>query len=121
MSSKAKTLARRLLKQNRGTRSITARSWRVIAHDDYQDKIPAGTLCRFALEDGEWMPKDEYLFVLGIKHERKAKLQQPKDLFDMATNTLREKLDRREEMPDTDPRVIKQFVKLGWLEKVGGQ
>jgi hypothetical protein len=116
MSSKAKTIARRLLKQNRGTRSIPARSWRVIARDDYQDKIPAGTLCRFALEDGEWLPKDEYQYVLGLKHQRKTCTQQ-KDLFDMATDTLRAALINRQPMPPLDPRIVKQFQKLGWIKR----
>jgi len=119
MSSKAKTLARRLLKQNRGTRSIRARSWRVIAREDYQNKIPAGTLCRFALEDGEWIPKEEHQIVLGLKRERKpAHQKQARDLFDMATSTLRKMIDQRETMPPVDPRIIRQFQKLGWLQKV---
>ncbi len=119
MSSKAKTLARRLLKQNRGTYSITKRSWRVIARDDYQNKIPAGTLCRFALEDGEWQPKDEgLLIVLGLKRERKPTHIQPRDLFDMATSTLRERLINREPMPKIDPRILREFKKLGWIKRV---
>lgn len=117
MSPKSKTIARRLLRQNRGTRSITPRSWRVIARDDYQDKIPAGTLCRFALEDGEWLPKDDYQFVLGIKRERKATHTPARNLFDMATNTLREMLIHREEMPPVDPRIIREFKKLGWIKR----
>jgi hypothetical protein len=123
MSSKAKTIARRLLKQNRGTRSITPRSWRVIAREDYQDKIPNGTLSRFALADGEWLPKDEYQYLLGLKRERKATHAQPKDLFDMATDTLRNALIHREPMPPLDPRIVKQFIKLGWMkrERVGAR
>lgn len=113
----AKKLARRLLKQNRGTASITARSWRVIARDDYQNKIPHGTLCRFALEDGDWLPKDEYQYVLGIKHERKVKPEQPRELFDMATSTLRKALTDRKEMPKIDPRILREFRKLGWLKR----
>ena len=114
----SKKLARRLLKQNRGTASITARSWRVIARDDYDNKIPAGTLCRFAKADGEWLPKNEYLFVLGIKHKRKAKPQQPRDLFDMATHTLRQALIKRETMPPLDARILREFKKLGWIHNV---
>jgi hypothetical protein len=123
MSSKAKTIARRLLRQNRGTRSITPRSWRVIAREDYQNKIPHGTLCRFALEDGAWLPKDEYQYVLGLKRERKATHAQHKDLFDMATDTLRNALINREPMPPLDPRIVKQFIKLGWMkrERVGAR
>lgn len=120
MSSKAKTLARRLLKQNRGTRSIPARSWRVIAREDFNNQINYATLCRFAINDGEWLPKDEHLqVVLGLKRERKsASHKQPRDLFDMATSTLRKMINQRETMPPVDPRIIKQFAKLGWLQKV---
>lgn len=116
MSSKAEMLSRRLLRENRGTRSKPSRSWRVIAREDYQNKIPFGTLCRFALSNGAWLPKHEHQIVLGLKHERKSKTQQPKDLFDMATSALRQALINREEMPPPDPRVLKQFVKLGWME-----
>lgn len=114
----AKKLARRLLKQNRGTRSIPARSWRVIAREDYQNKIPAGTLCRFANSDGEWLPKIDHQILLGLKRERKAAHQQPKDLFDMATSTLRSALINRQPMPDVDPRIMREFKKLGWIEPV---
>jgi len=121
MSSKAKTIARRLLKQNRGTRSITPRSWRVIAVEDFNGQINYATLCRFALSEGEWIPKDERLqVVLGLKRERKA-THQCKDLFDIATCTLREMLLHRETMPAPDPRIIKQFVKLGWLKRERAQ
>lgn len=120
MSSKAKTLARRLLKQNRGTRSIPARSWRVIAREDFNNEINHATLCQFAINKGEWIPKDERLqIVLGLKRERKpAHQKQARDLFDMATSTLRKMIDQRETMPQTDPRIIKQFQELGWLQKV---
>ncbi len=118
MSPKAKTLARRLLKQNRGTRSFPARSWRVIAREDYGDQIHNATLCRFAISEGEWIPKDEHLqIVLGLKRPRKQTNNQPRDLFDMATSTLKIMLENRETMPDPDPRIIKQFVKLGWLKR----
>jgi hypothetical protein len=124
MSSKAKSIARRLLRQNRGTRSIPARSWRVIARDDYKGQINYATLCRFAISQGEWIPKDERLqVVLGLKRERKATHAQPKDLFDMATDTLRNALIHREPMPPLDPRIVKQFIKLGWMkrERVGAR
>lgn len=121
MSSKAERLARRLLRENRGTRSRPARSWRVIAREDYQNKIPFGTLCRFAISNGAWLPKTEYLFVLGIKHEKKKRLAQPQDLFDMATSTLRKALEDRKPMPPTDPRVLREFKKLGWLKSVRAQ
>ncbi len=118
MSSKAKTIARRLLRENRGTRSKVGRPWRKIACEDYEDKIPAGTLCRFAKAQGEWIPKDEGLqIVLGLKRPRRMKPQQPQALFDMATSTLRQALIDRKPMPPVDPRIIKQFVKLGWLTK----
>jgi hypothetical protein len=116
MSSKAKTIARRLLKQNRGTQSITARSWRVIAREDYQDRIPNGTLSRFALADGEWLPKDEYQYLLGLKHQRKCRHVQPRDLFDMTQSALLAALNNRKEMPPLDPRIVREFKKLGWMK-----
>jgi hypothetical protein len=99
MSPKAKTIARRLLRQNRGTASITARPWRQIAREDYQDKIPNGTLSRFALSDGEWLPKDEYQILLGLKRAPRTQEHAPyKDLFDMPANLLLWKLVNREVM-----------------------
>lgn len=118
MSSKAKTLARRLLRENRGTRTKTGKPWRTIASDDYGDRIAAGTLCRFALSEGEWLPKDKELqILLGVKSERKPKPQQPKALFDMATSTLRAALVNRREMPPPDPRILREFQRLGWIQK----
>lgn len=118
MSSKAKTLARRLLRQNRGTRSIDARSWRVIAREDYENKIPAGTLCRFAVSEGEWIPKDEDLqIVLGIKHPRKAKPAKQCDLFDMPMPELLRAIQNREPMPE-DPRMFNAFKKAGYFKRV---
>lgn len=118
MSSKAKTLARRLLKQNRGTRSKPARSWRVIAREDFNNNINHATLCRFAIAEGEWIPKDDHLqIVLGLKRERKPNTSQPRDLFDMATSTLHKMLINREECPPVDPRILREFKKLGWLKR----
>lgn len=119
MSSKAKTIARRLLKQNRGTPSIPARPWRTIAREDYGDKIPNGTLSRFALSDGEWLPKDEYQYLLGLKRERKATHSQPKDLFDMATDTLRWKLTHREPMPPLSQQREREIKKMYRVQRVG--
>jgi len=96
MSQKAKTIARRLLRQNRGTASITPRPWRQIAREDYQDKIPNGTLSRFALSDGEWLPKEEHQILLGIKSAPRAQAQPWRDLFDMPTPVLTWKLINRE-------------------------
>lgn len=119
MSSKAETLARRLLRENRGTRSRPGRSWRVIAREDYENKIPAGTLCTFAKRMGQWMPKEEHQYRLGLKHERKSTAQkQPPALFEMATSTLRRALINRQPMPPTDPRIIREFKKLGWIKSV---
>jgi hypothetical protein len=121
MSSKAETLARRLLRENRGTRSRPGRSWRVIAREDYQNKIPYGTLCRFALSNGAWLPKIEHQYVMGLKHEKKKAAAQPTALFDMATSALRDALINRKEMPPTDPRIIRQFKNLGWIKSTRAQ
>jgi hypothetical protein len=89
----AKILARRLLKQNRGTRSIPARSWRVIAREDYQNNIPAGTLSRFAVSEGEWLPSIEHQITLGLRRERKPKVKAvmplTRQINEMAVNTMR--------------------------------
>lgn len=116
MSSKAETLAKRLLRENRGTRSKPARSWRVIARENYENKIPAGTLCRFATSIGRWLPKLDHQILLGLKHERRSKADKPmQPISEMATATLRDALINRKEMPPTDPRIIREFKKLGWL------
>lgn len=118
MSSKVKTIARRLLRQNRGTRLIDARSWRVIAREDYENKIPAGTLCRFAVSEGEWIPKDEGLqIVLGLRRPRKVKTQQACDLFDMPMPALLKAIQNREPMPE-DPRMFNAFKKAGFFKRV---
>jgi hypothetical protein len=97
MSQKAKTLARRLLRQNRGTRKFPARSWRVIARDDYANKIPAGTLNRFALSEGEWYPKDEGLqIVLGLKKQQPAAKRDMRPIFDRPADVLLWQLINRE-------------------------
>lgn len=118
MSPKAKSIARRLLRENRGTRSKPARSWRVIARDDFKDQINYATLCRFAISQGEWLPKDERLLILlGLKREHKSAHQQPKDLFDMSTDALRKALINREPMPPLDPRIVREFKRLGWMKR----
>ena len=114
-SSKARTIARRLLKQNRGTRTIKARSWRVIAHDDYADRVNAGTLCRFAKSEGEWSPKDCAIQIaLGLKCAPKPRRQ---SISDMATATLRRAIENRYPMQKIDPRILREFEKLGWITK----
>lgn len=120
MSSKAKTIARRLLKQNRGTASIAARPWRVIAREDYQDKIPNGTLSRFALSDGEWLPKEEYQYLLGLKHQRET-CAHYKDLFDMPSSILLYKLTHREPMPPLDKRRERELKKMYQHQRVGAR
>jgi hypothetical protein len=117
MSPKAKKLARRLLRANRGTRRNAGRSWRTISREDYGNTIPAGTLCRIALEGGEWLPKDiDMLISLGLKRERKAKeIFTP--IYDMATSALHQALIHRSEMPPVDPRILREFKKLGWIKR----
>lgn len=118
MSSKAKTLALRLLRKNRGTRAHPAKSWRQIAREDFNGQINHATLNRFANSKGEWIPKDETLQIaLGLKHPRKVKAGQPKDLFDMAASTLRQMLVDRKEMPPVDKRILREFQRLGWIKR----
>lgn len=113
MPPKAKTIARRLLREN----LRNERSWRRIAREDFNAEIAPGTLCRFALSKGEWTPKDERLQVLlGLKRERKQNPQRAA-LFEMTADALRNALAHREEMPAPDPRVMKAFVKAGLLKR----
>ena len=61
-SSKAKKLARSLLRENHN-----GRSYRTIAREDYQDKIDQSTLSRIARGKGTWLPKNpEMLNLLGL-------------------------------------------------------
>ncbi len=72
-SSKARKLARSLLRQNRN-----GRSWRVIANEDYQGKVNYATLNRFAISKGTWIPKDEKILIaLGLKKPCELKLPPP--------------------------------------------
>ena len=114
MSSKAKTTARRLLRENRKN----GRSWRVIAREDFGGQIPAGTLCRFAINKGEWIPKSEELQIaLGIKTPRKPKPPKNLDLFDLPTPELLRRLVDRQEMPPVQPRVFRAFQKAGFFKR----
>lgn len=114
MSSKAKKLARTLLRENQKNN----RSWRVIAREDFGNRISHATLNRIANSRGAWLPKDESLLIaLGINQPRKPKKQLPKDLFDMGVAQLRKAIQNRETMPPPDPRILNQFVKLGWMKK----
>jgi hypothetical protein len=115
--AKPKIIARRLLRANRGTRTKPARSWRVIARDDFNGQINFATLNRFALQQGEWIPKDEHLqVVLGLKKIRAPRhTAAPKMIADMSEGELAAALANRKEMPPVDPRITKCFVKLGWL------
>lgn len=114
MSSKAKTLARRLLRENRKN----GRSWRVIAREDFGGRISHATICRFAINNGEWLPKDESLLImLGVKSPRKPKPQKNVDLFDLPSAELLRRLVNREEMPPVQPRVFKAFQRAGFFKR----
>ena len=118
MSSKAKTLALRLLRKNRGTRKYPARSWRQIAREDFNGRINHATLNRFANSHGEWIPKDEALQIaLGLKTPRKPKVKPFTPISEMATSHLRRALIERREMPPVDPRIVREFRRLGWIGK----
>lgn len=91
--SKARKLARSLLRENRKN----GRSWRVIAHEDYHDAINYATLNRIALSKGAWLPKDEtILMALGLITPRRP---HSKDLFDWTDDELRCALLNRQPMP----------------------
>lgn len=114
MSSKAKTLARRLLRENKH-----GRSWRTIAREDYNGTVNHATLNRIAINKGEWLPKDSNLLIaLGLKRERKAKAEKPfTPIAEMSINVLRKALKERQEMPPVAPAFIKEFQRLGWIKK----
>lgn len=114
MPSKAKTLARRLLRENKH-----GRSWRTISREDYNGKVNHATLNRIANSKGEWLPKDEGLLItLELKRERKTKTVKAfTPISEMATAHLRKALIERKEMPPVDPRIIKEFTRLGWITK----
>lgn len=98
MSPKAKKLARTLLRKNRGTRKYPSRSWRVIAREDYGDQVNNATLCRIALSDGEWIPKDEGLqIILGLAkpHGTRTRIE-TRPLFDRPVEVLLWQLNHRE-------------------------
>lgn len=116
MSTKAKSLALSLLRQNKKFK----RSWRVIAREDFNGNVNHATLNRIAISRGAWLPKDKKILIaLGLKQEKKTAItRQPKDLFDMATGTLRKALINRVPMPPLDPRIVREFKRLGWIKKV---
>lgn len=114
MSSKAKKLARRLLRENRKN----GRSWRAIAREDFGGRISHATICRFAINQGAWLPKDESLLImLGVKSPRKPKPQKNVDLFDLPSAELLRRLVNREEMPPVQPRVFKAFQRAGFFKR----
>lgn len=91
--ARAKKTARTLLRENRKN----GRSWRVIAREDYQDKIHNATLCRFALSKGEWFPKDKELqIVLGIRKQSKPRPKQ-KTMMQMNKSELIQHITKRAE------------------------
>jgi hypothetical protein len=99
MSPRAKRLARKLLRENRGTRKNPGRPWRVISQDDYNGAVHHATLCRIATSHGEWIPKDRHILIaLGLIHERKKKSSQPSE-------------------PLTIPRIAHLLRQLGWLDE----
>lgn len=114
MSSKAKSLALSLLRQNRKFK----RSWRVIAREDFNGTVNHATLNRIAINRGTWLPKDKNILIaLGLIQPRKEKKRMPQNIFDMGTAQLRKALQNRKTMPPPDPRILNQFVKLGWMKK----
>lgn len=91
--ARARKTARRLLRENRKS----GRSWRVIAREDYDDKINITTLCRFAITKGEWFPKDERLqIILGLRKERKPRPKQ-KTVNTMTRDEVIELFEKRVE------------------------
>lgn len=111
----AKRIAKRLLWKNRGTRKIKARSWRQIVREDYPGGIiKAGTLSRFAVHKGEWIPQDENIQIaLGLKRLRKPTHHTPTALIDMCVDELRRAFVNRQPMPAPtySKRVMDTFIR----------
>jgi hypothetical protein len=123
-----KMIARRLLRQNRGTRKIQARSWRQIAREDYNDKVGHAVIYRFATSEGIWQPKDERLQIaLGLKKAKKPVTPKaPCQLIDMCVDELRKALINRQPMPEPtyNQNVMRAFIREckrhGALKQVKG-
>lgn len=89
--ARAKKLARTLLRENRKN----GRSWRVIAHEDFNDRINYATLNRFAIHKGEWFPKDKELqIILGIRKPRPPR-QKQKTMMQMNKKELLDYIQQR--------------------------
>lgn len=85
--TRAKKIARRLLRENR-----RGRTWREIAREDYDNKISHALLNKFALRQGEWLPNEEALIVLGLI---KPVTSKPKRIFEMSPKELLWRLQNR--------------------------
>jgi hypothetical protein len=114
--AKAKIIAGRLLRKNRGTRKIQARSWRAIVREDYPGGIiKPGTLSRFATSRGTWIPaREEIQIALGLKHAKKQKTHRaPTPLIDMCMDELCKAFINRETMPEPtyNKRVMDAFIR----------
>jgi hypothetical protein len=87
--SKAKRLARTLLRENRKFK----RSWRKIAKDF--DGISHATICRIALSKGAWLPKDKDILVkLGLIVPRPPRPKQ-KTITQMSNLEVLEHFEKR--------------------------
>jgi hypothetical protein len=75
ITSKAKKLARTLLRENR-----RGRSWRDIAQRDFGGTVNYATLNKFARNKGAWIPKDVHiLYALGLAEPKPPKPPRPPD------------------------------------------
>ena len=106
---RAKSIARRLLRENRH-----GRSWRQIAREDYCNRVNYATLNRFANGKGEWIPKDEnILLALGLIKPRSPFAILPK-WFDRSEDALAWFKGKREKVKemhqDTREAMMKAHV-----------
>lgn len=109
---KAKSIARRLLRKNHGTRKFQARSWRQIAREDYG--LDEHTqIYRFAVSEGEWLPDEHTQILLGLKKEKKHIHRTPTALIDMCVDELRNAIINRQPMPEPtySERVMRAFIR----------
>lgn len=108
--SRAKKLARTLLRENRKFR----RSWRIIANDY---GVNHATLNRIALHRGEWLPKDKTILIkLGLIKPRLPRPRQ-KTINEMTDRELIEYCQRRINKLNEAIHARGLTVSLGWIKE----
>lgn len=111
--SRAKRLARTLLRENRKFK----RSWRRIAREDYSSRINHATLNRIALNRGAWLPKDQsILLTLGLIKPRAPRKPQ-KTIQQMTNHEMLEVFQKRINVMNDHIQRRGLKVALGWIKE----